>query len=825
MTGLAVAVLVLACGGEEPHFDMVWTQTTSRVRTPTITTTGPDGATVTHQRPHLVDSHGRYVHVRGINVSGSHKAPPTEEFPSLYPLPTDPALKSKCQTTVPMPVECIPARTVSYVGRPFPLEDADRWFGELAGLGFNSVRLITNWESIQPFRPGTCDGREGYSPQCYDLKYLDYYESLLQSARDHGLYVLVDMHQDVFSRYLMSYYNEAPKYGSPTDPIIPERGSVEQLLLALFPPYTDWVRGHGAPRWVVATCLPEKKLDSKWWGVFRGLGLLRKADGDANTELLTAIQELAAALSPDGPIPGWVEYILTHVPSEPFGVDETSDLLPITPWLLNGALSLDVDRCFAALFAGDVVFPGLVVDTDGRTKRRVDVANPDALPNLKDYLQTAYTDAWLQLVERTRKYDNVIGYDIINEPVGAFLMLALAATFVQTNAGGDPAIPSDQGPLEDLLIGLVGEGLAQNLLAVIGGLALLPPDGQDETLQKWGIADIDLGAALSINFSFDAKHLQPFYERVGGAIAAADPNAIIWFESSTSLRTITGPSPFFDLPLTRPQGIEQLVYAPHWYPDIYPRAGIGSPPREFQPDEWLYRDFTEDLRHHIEQSSTWLGNVPVVFGEFGTYFNFGGIQASIDSGYAISAHVLNSYYEAFEALNTGSMLWVFSAENDYNYGELWNHEDFSIIDPSGEPRAWPAYVRTYARATSGKLIHQQFNSQYHFHDPDHGTAQPERHYDLVMAMRETDAPTEVFVPRRQYPNGFYVWLSDGRAFYDRERQVLYWYPSRQKPGTQHTLHIEPHMLDREALGWAYFFDGHHMITGQGDPFWTSAVTQ
>ncbi len=811
LTFLIIAT-ICGCKGDAPDFNALWANTTSRVVTQTVQTQSPDGSVVTHQRPHLIDGRGRYVNIRGINVSGSHKAPPTEEFPSLYPLPADPALKQTCQSTIPMPAGCIPERVVSYIDRPFPIEDADKWYGLLASLGFNSVRLITNWESIQPFRPGTCAGRPGYSPECYDLAYIDYYEQLVVKAREHGIYVLADMHQDVFSRYLMSYYNEQPQYGDPANPITPERGTVEHHLLSLFPPYTDWVRGHGAPRWVVETCLPEKNLDSPYWGVFRGLGLLRKTDGDANTELLTAIQELAAELSPDGPIPGWVEYILTHIPDEPFAVSDTSDFLPLTPWLLNGALSLDVDRCFAALFAGDEVYPDLVVDTDGRTRRTSDVANPEALPDLKEYLQSEYIGAWLQIVERTKKYDNVIGYDVINEPVGAFLMLALAATFVQTNqAAADPASASDQGPLEDLLQSLVGDGLANNLLTVINGLSLLPPDASPETLAAWGIADIDPGTALSLNFTFDARYMQAFYERVGAAIQEEDPNAIIWFESPTSVRTITGPSPFFDLPMTRPQGIKQLVYAPHWYPDIYPRVGIGSPPRKFNADEWLYRDFTEDLAHHSEASPKWLGNVPVVFGEFGTYFNFNSIEESIANSYQISGHVLNSYYEAFEELNLGQMLWVFSAENDYQYGELWNHEDFSIIDPQGVPRAWPAYVRPYARASAGKVVHQRFNSPYHFHDPVAGQPDPERHFELVTELVESDEPTEVYVPRRQYPDGFYAWLSDGEAFFDANRQILYWYPARRDAGAEHTLRIEPRHHDREALGWQLFHDGERTI--------------
>ena len=353
----------------------------------------------------------------------------------------------------------------------------------------------------------------------------------------------------------------------------------------------------------------------------------------------------------------------------------------------------------------------------------------------------------------------------------------------------------------------------------------MPPDSEPETLEAWGLADIDPMAALGLNIGLEANQLQPFYEFVGKAIQEVDENAIIWIEPATSLRMITGASQFFDMPMTRPQGINQVVFAPHWYPDIYPRPGLGSTPRKFNADEWLYRDFTGSLKKYMDEAPTWLGNVPVIFGEFGTYYNFNGIESAVESGYQISASILDSYYRAFEELGIGHMVWCFADDNDAVYGEHWNKENFSIIDHTGEPRAWPAYVRTHARATSGKLVSQHFHSQYEFWDPRFGEPLPRQSYTLTMETHETDAPTEIFVPAAieesdwssvQYPDGFYVWISDGNAYYDAARQVLYWYPTRTEPGVHHTLRIEPNLSDREALGWSYYFEGDYVLSGPGD---------
>ena len=831
---LLLALFATACsGGETPAYDALWDKSTSRVTTPTtaqLRLDAPDDV-VTHQRPHMMDDHGRYVHMRGINVSGSHKAPPTEVHelgmrPSRYPL--EDLEDEDCRNAFPIPDKCVEKNedgtpctstdtcTVDYVGSPFPIEDADRWYGEMARLGFNSVRLITNWESIQPYKPGSpkCLEDERYTDECYDLEYLEYYEQVIAKAKEYGIYVLVDMHQDIFSRHLMVNYNETPTYELGGRQVEPERGTIEHILYSLLPPYTDWVRGHGAPRWVVQTCLPEKDLNSKYWGMFRAGGQLTTPEGAVNLELLNNVQSLLTTLTGSGEPPEWFGDFISRIPTEHFEPNETADILPLSPWVLDGVLSLDINRCFAALFAGDEVFPNLRVDTADGVTKHIDDATAGS-PDLRTYLQGEYIGVYRQLAQRAKKYDHVIGYDVMNEPVGAFIMLAIGGLFADL-AAADPDNP-DEEPVRDLVVNLLGDELGAQIFDVIKGMALLPTDGRPETLAKWGIDNIDMGAALAINFGFEANYLQPFYENVGQAIQDEDPNAIIWFEPATSIRLITGPQRFWDMPLTRPQGIKQLVYAPHWYPDIYPRPGLNSAPRNFNDDEWLYRDFTEDLKHHLEEAPAWMGNIPVVFGEFGTYFTFNGVENAAATGYEISSHVLNSYYEAFETLGVGNMVWCFSATNTAEYGESWNHEDFSIIGPDQEPRAWPAYVRTYARATSGKKLSEQFNSQYHFWDPEYGERPPERHYDLTMGRRESDAPTEIFVPALQYPEGFYLWISDGHAYFDADRQVVYWYPTKDAPGTTHRARVEPHTGKVEALGWSYLFKDGKVLVGSPDP--------
>lgn len=117
------------------------------------------------------DVAGRHVILRGVNMGGDSKLPTTPNGQTH--LPTDFA----------------DHRTVSFVGRPAPLEEVDSHFARLAHWGFNCLRLLTTWEAVEHAGPGQ-----------YDEAYLDYFAEVCRRAGKHGLRVFIDFHQDVWSR-------------------------------------------------------------------------------------------------------------------------------------------------------------------------------------------------------------------------------------------------------------------------------------------------------------------------------------------------------------------------------------------------------------------------------------------------------------------------------------------------------------------------------------------------------------------------------------------------------------------------------------------------
>jgi len=701
-------------------------------------------------RTYLRDGHDRYVFFHGVNASCSTKVP----------VKIDPATG--------MPV---------YVGRPFPLATARQEFARLRDMGFDSIRLLVMWEAIEPRARGT-----------YDTAYLEYIREIVKIAGDHGLYVLMDMHQDIFSRHLLAKLNSKPEYGEP--------GSVEHSLLSLAPSltggYDEAVQGDGAPLWAVEACLQEKKLDSKYWGVPRILSGLDTAQLDKIYKLFL---RLTGQPDTGGPPPDWAVYLALALPGK-FEVNESTDLLPFTNWGLAFTLSLDVARCYACLFAGDKAFPGLEVGGQ----------------NVKEYLQRAYADAWAQVAARVKDLPNVMGYDLMNEPGGNFIVLGAAAAMIKAGVA-DGA--------KSMLESLLGQQNGADLYDALITLKLLPPDTTPETLEKWGLDKVDVFNVLGMNNGFDETYLRPFYERVGKAIVKQDPDALIFIESTSGLTLLTGGygglGGMWEVPMTHPQGPElagRVAYAPHWYADIYPFLGFNVDPRQLGAEQVRYRDYRPKLEEAAGLARYSLGNVPVVFGEFGTYFNFNNtveqgqyVNRARAAGYEVSAHVLDNYYEAFEALFQSRILWCVSTENDERRGDLWNREDFSILGPDQQPRAARGWSRPHARALCGKPISTHFYSDLHYFDPDKGVPVPTREFEVRYASKETEAPSEVQIPAWLYPDGFHVWISDGTCHYDPHTSTLYHHPGRDEPGVEHWLRIRPPLPGEENRGWSYFFRG------------------
>jgi hypothetical protein len=122
--------------------------------------------TISIKNGQFIDDNGRILNLRGVNLSGSSKRP----F-NYTDLNQDP-------------------KSTTFVGRPFPIEDAPEHFVRLAACGLTFVRFIITWEAIEHAGPGI-----------YDKEYLDYVRAVCSKANEYGILIYIDPHQDVWSRW------------------------------------------------------------------------------------------------------------------------------------------------------------------------------------------------------------------------------------------------------------------------------------------------------------------------------------------------------------------------------------------------------------------------------------------------------------------------------------------------------------------------------------------------------------------------------------------------------------------------------------------------
>jgi endoglycosylceramidase len=104
---------------------------------------------------YLTDARGGIVILRGVNVSGRAKLPPF-----------------------------LPFASTSADGKP----DFSK-FDPLREWGMNVIRLLFIWEAYEP------------EPGQYNQAYLDALAETVDQAWKRGIYVLIDFHHDIFSRY------------------------------------------------------------------------------------------------------------------------------------------------------------------------------------------------------------------------------------------------------------------------------------------------------------------------------------------------------------------------------------------------------------------------------------------------------------------------------------------------------------------------------------------------------------------------------------------------------------------------------------------------
>jgi endoglycosylceramidase len=134
----------------------------------------PSGAT-----PYIADPQSRRVELRGTVAAGlvdywSGTVEDNSQPPPLFPI-APAAYAAGC-----------PANFLTIRNPPLCKND----FAEMRALGFNVVRLALSWSLLEP------------EPGQYSAEYVDRIAQVVGWARDQGIYVILDMHENAYSRYI-----------------------------------------------------------------------------------------------------------------------------------------------------------------------------------------------------------------------------------------------------------------------------------------------------------------------------------------------------------------------------------------------------------------------------------------------------------------------------------------------------------------------------------------------------------------------------------------------------------------------------------------------
>jgi len=142
---------------------------------------------------------------------------------------------------------------------------------------------------------------------------------------------------------------------------------------------------------------------------------------------------------------------------------------------------------------------------------------------------------------------------------------------------------------------------------------------------------------------------------------------------------------------------------------------------------------------------------------------FGGVQDA-----ELIRDYINLHYVEIESFLLNSTYWNYDLYNTTEGKDNWNLENFSVLGPGRRPRNADVFARPYPLCSSARptLLFFDIKSKY---------------ATLVLEGSVVDAPTLMYIPYQyHYSPEFKVWATSKEIEWDKQNQLLTWYPAKDQ---------------------------------------------
>jgi cellulase (glycosyl hydrolase family 5) len=294
---------------------------------------------------------------------------------------------------------------------------------------------------------------------------------------------------------------------------------------------------------------------------------------------------------------------------------------------------------------------------------------------------------------------------------------------------------------------------------------------------------------------FEAKFLVEFYRNVNSELGKSDKDLFLFieprvdwtvFSADGSMPVTYGASPLavkesFNLDFIKKVMVDKKIgymklvtYLPddqslnssfgnngvlsfHYYDAIAVASSFVKIPESL----YTYRRQFPDIFAQLREAATTRGLVPFLT-EFGAFQEAEEVR-----------EYLNIQFNQIEAFLLNATLWNYDLYSTEDGKDNWNFENYSLLGPNREPRNIDVVARPYPLRSSAEpsLLFFDVDSKYAS--------------IILKGSVITDEPTVIYVPYNiHYSPEFTVWATSNDLKWDKEKQLLYWYPAKDEPYNQ-----------------------------------------